>query len=218
MRKRSKKVCSLVLIMALCVSWLHPINANAALNYVQNWNDGGNINFQYNLSAGNFGVSWSNTGLSRFTCGLGWSAPVARNKVIGYNVGAFQCSSYSPAFIGVYGWSRNPSVEFYIIDIYGGYRPSGGTYKGTVSSDGGQYSIYQTMKYSQPSINGTTTFPQYWSVRNSSNSIGQNHTITVANHFNAWARLGMHLGDIVYMAFVCEGFNSPSGYANATVW
>ncbi len=218
MSKNFRKVLSFVMAAVLCFSLLIPIKANAgALNFVQNWSSGGNINFQYNLGTGNFSVAWSNAGSSNFVCGLGWS-PGVYNRIIGYNVGAFQCTANSPAFMTVYGWTRNQLVEYYIVEIFGGYRPSG-TYRGTVSSDGGQYTIYHSMRYSQPSIDGTATFPQYWSVRNSSNSIGQNHAVSMKNHADAWGRAGMSLGsNWVNQTFVCEGFNSPNGYANATVW
>ncbi len=216
MSKNLKKVLSFAMAAVLCFSLLVPIKASAT-NFIQNWNDGGNINFSHNGSGGNFSVSWSNAGRNNFVVGQGWS-PGSSNRVMGYNVGAFQPATNSPSFMTVYGWVRGPLAELYIVEIFGGYRPSG-TYRGTVSSDGGQYTIYHSMRYSQPSIDGTATFPQYWSVRNSSNSIGQNHNVTVANHVNAWNRLGMSTASSwVNQTFVCEGFNSPSGYANATTW
>jgi hypothetical protein len=71
----------------------------------------------------------------------------------------------------VYSWSKNPLVEYYIIQDYtrasqfGGGGGAGGGTKGTLTVDGSDYTIYETTRTNEPSIVGTSTFHQYISVR-----------------------------------------------------
>ncbi|KYF81485.1 glycosyl hydrolase, partial [Sorangium cellulosum] len=156
-------------------------------------------------TADGFNVTWSNINNLLGRKGI---RPGTKNTVVNYT------ADYRPngnSYMGVYGWTKGPLIEYYIVDSWGSWRPPGGEgFMGTVTSDGGTYDIYRTQRVNQPSIEGNTTFYQYWSVRKDKRSSG---TITVANHFDAWASKGMNLGSLYEVSMLVEGYQS-SGSAN----
>jgi endo-1,4-beta-xylanase len=164
-------------------------------------------------SGGNYDVSW-NLGSGNLVCGKGWSTGSSSRRV-GYNAGIWQPNGN--AYLTPYGWTRNPLIEYYVVDSWGSWRPPGAASAGTVTSDGGTYDLYRTQRVNAPSIEGTRTFYQYWSVRRTKRPTGSNQTITFANHVNAWASRGWNLGSHDYQIMATEGFQS-SGRSNLTVW
>jgi hypothetical protein len=107
------------------------------------------------------------------------------------------------SFIGIYGWSNNPLVEYYIVeDWYGSGPPTGGGAKqGTLDVDGATYDIYTHTQNNQPSIHGTATFPQFFSVRRTARQCGH---ISISEHFKKWGSLGMNLGKMYEAKILVE--------------
>jgi endo-1,4-beta-xylanase len=191
---------------------------------VQNNGEGTNSGFFYSLFTssgsatmtfpdaatfpGNYAMTWSDVG--DVVGGKGFNPGSA--QVIGYNVGSATGFNY----ISVYGWFTNPLVEYYITEL-GSLFVADATFKGSVSSDGHTYDTYEHEQVNQPSIEGTATFEQYLDAWGGS-SIGSNHTVTTANHFNHWKSLGLPIGTFNYQILATEAFNGASGSVNATVW
>lgn len=176
--------------------------------YYSFWNQGGGGIVAMTLGPdGNYSTTWSNA--TNFTAGKGWAIG-SPNRVIIFT-GSFDGGSNG--FLAVYGWTRNTLIEYYIVENYGAWTPPGGISKGSFASDCGTYDIYETTRTQQPSIDGTQTFQQFWSVRTSKRSSG---TVTFANHVAAWKSKGMILGTLWdYQIMESEGYQS-SGSSTIT--
>lgn len=125
--------------------------------------------------------------------------------------GTFSVSS-GVGLLSVYGWTTNPLVEYYIIEDSSN-PPQQGSVKGTFTSDGSTYTVWENQRVQEPSIQGTATFNQYISIRSSGRSSG---TVTLENHFKQWASYGLNLGTFNYQVVAVESW-SGAGSAQQTV-
>lgn len=166
------------------------------------WKDSGNGTLT--LKPDGFSVDWSGVNDLLGRKGL---RPGSANLVVNYE------ADYQPSgnsYLCIYGWTRNPLVEYYIVDSWGNWRPPGGQgHVGTVTSDGGTYDIYKISK-TGPNIDGNGAFTQYWSVRTAKKTSG---VITIGNHFTAWKNAGMSMGSFYEVSMTVEGYQS-SGKAD----
>jgi endo-1,4-beta-xylanase len=171
------------------------------------WTDGdGQASFTLG-NDGNYRSQWADVG--NWVGGKGWRT--GGPKVVKYS-GSYSATGTS--YLALYGWTRKPLIEYYIVDNWVNYNPStGATRLGSVNTDEGIYDIYRTQRVNKPSIIGTATFYQYWSIRRSKRIGG---IITTKNHFDAWKSNGLVLGSYDYMVLGTEGYRS-SGSSNITV-
>ena len=174
------------------------------------WKDRGNTSMTLN-GGGSFSCSWDNINNALFRKGKKFDCTQTYKEIgdikLDYDV------DYKPngnSYLCVYGWSRNPLVEYYIVESWGTWRPPGAQSKGVITVDGAEYDVYETDRINQPSIDGDTTFKQFWSVRRTKRTSG---TISVTEHFKAWEKMGMKLGKLYEAALNVEGYQS-SGSAN----
>ena len=221
-RGRTRLLLGGACALALTAAIVLPGVANADANQTVTSNSTGTHNgFFYSFweqasgatmtlgAAGNYSLTW-NTAAQNVVAGKGWK-PGSATHTVNYS-GTFSPSGNG--YLSLYGWTTNPLIEYYVVENFGSYNPSSGATKlGSVTTDGSTYDIYRTQRVNQPSIMGTATFYQYWSIRQSHRSSG---TITVANHFNAWKSAGLSLGTMDYQIMATEGYQS-SGSSNITV-
>ncbi|KAI1328980.1 concanavalin A-like lectin/glucanase domain-containing protein [Xylariaceae sp. FL0255] len=181
-----------------------PLEERSNTNYNQDYITGGSVS--YSPGTNEFSVTWNTQ--EDFVVGVGWKP--GSTSPITYS-GSFQVNS-GLGSLSVYGWSTNPLVEYYVMENQVDLS-TGGTQKGTFTSDGGTYAVWENQRVNEPSIEGTSTFNQYISIRQSPRTSG---TVTLENHFNAWASYGMNLGTLDYQVLAVESW-SGSGSASQQV-
>lgn len=178
------------------------------------WNDNQSGSASMTLGPqGNYSTTWNN--VHNFTAGKGWRTGSADRTVCfegTYNGG-------SNGFLAVYGWTKDPLIEYYVVETHGQWTPPGNTggvqFKGEYECDGSIYRAYTARRTNAPSIIGNADFDQYWSVRTNKRSTG---TVPFATHVAAWRSFGMQMGTTWdYQIMESEGYTS-SGNSNITVW
>ena len=162
-------------------------------------------------SGGTFTCEWENINNILFRKGKKFNQTQTHEE-IGNIIVEFGVD-YQPmgnSYLCVYGWTVDPLVEYYIVESWGSWRPPGAVSKGTITIDGDTYDIYETTRWNQPSIKGTATFQQYWSVRRNRRTSG---IVSVSEHFKMWESMGMPMGKMYEVALTIEGYRS-SGWAD----
>jgi len=124
------------------------------------------------------------------------------------------------SYVGIYGWARNPDaekaedrlIEYYIVEDWFGNKwqadttplttnTTGGSVLGSFTMDGAVYNVIRNVRTQKPSIDGTKTFVQYFSIRQTPRQSG---TISVTEHFRQWESLGLRLGKMYEAKFLVE--------------
>lgn len=177
------------------------------------WKDTGDTTFNVDAGAGTFSCEWTNINNALFRRGKKYDCTQTYDQL--GNISIDYGVDYQPdgnSYMCVYGWTRDPLIEYYIVESWGTWRPPGAPVAlGTVTVDGATYDIYKTTRYQQPSIDGTQTFDQYWSVRQTKpagDGTKIEGTISISKHFDAWKKCGLELGKMYEVALTIEGYQS----------
>ena len=201
-------------------------------------NGAGNATMTLNPSTENggaFSVEWSGTINMLARSGKRWGS---NSTVTVQNVGNITSefevewsSNDNVKYVSVYGWGYydkadipsgfTDEIEYYIIQDRGSYNPtSGGKKFGSAKIDGIDYDFYTTDRVQQPSLSGTSTFKQYWSIPSNTSQHRTKGTISISKHFSEWAKVGMKMGRLYEVASMkIESYTGNTGSAkgHATV-
>ena len=228
-----KKVLGVTVLASVILSSV-PFSASAAESLSEKGNTDGydyeyfNMNnagkFTIEPKAGSFSCSWEDVENCIAYMGKKYD-PLQKNCKDMGNVSFSYDLDFSPsgiALFGAYGWTKNPTVEYYIVDGWNEWGPpsiSRTQLSGTAVINGNEYDVFKTFRMNQPDLIGVQTFPQYWSVRKE--NAAQNNTddriegsIDISKHFAAWEAFGFDTsGALDEAMFFVEGCHS-SGTAN----
>lgn len=177
------------------------------------WKDEGDTLFNVEPGGGCFSCEWKDINNALFRRGQKFDCTMTYEEL--GNISLDYGVDYQPdgnSYMCVYGWTREPLIEFYIVESWGSWRPPGAPFPiGSVTVDGAVYDIYKTTRYEQPSIDDIQTFDQYWSVRREKpvpNGTKIEGTISISKHFDAWKKCGLELGKMYEVALNIEGYQS----------
>ena len=162
------------------------------------WKDFGNTTMTLRED-GKFSCSWKNIGNALFRIGKRWNSTQTYKEIGKIKVSyEFEYISNATSRYGIYGWSQNPLIEYYILEDYQGPLP-GSPIIGTFHVDGSNYDIY---KVNLASFDADPLM-QILSIRNKKRKKG---SVSVTEHFKTWETLGVKLGKIYEVTFCVEGY------------
>ena len=169
-----------------------------------------------------FSASWNNSGDYLGRMGFEWGNSGKTYDKFGTITAQFAYTKTGTgggfSYIGIYGWSTNPCVEYYIVDDSFNTFPFNAynaTQKGTVTIDGEVYKLFQnsTSGTGGSRCSGVSNWNQFWSIRQKARQCG---TISVTQHFDAWKAAGMTLGSMLEAKILVE-VGGGSGSVNFPV-
>jgi endo-1,4-beta-xylanase len=170
-----------------------------------------------------FSAAWANSGDFLARIGLEWGNSGKAVSSLGTVTAQFaetktgNAGGYS--YIGIYGWSVNPCIEWYIVDDSFNtmpVNPGSTTNKGTVTIDGGSYILYTrptTGTGGNRCGSSVTSWNQFYSVRKTARTCGQ---ISISDHFSAWSAAGMTLGSVLEASILMEAGGGTGSIAFPT--
>lgn len=174
----------------------------------QIWSNGGSGSLT-TFSTAAFIATWNNSGdyLGR----MGWEFGNSGKAFASYgditaDLAFKKNGSAGPySYVGIYGWSTNPCIEWYIVDDSYSQMPfnTGTPASGTVDLDGGTYNLVKrnTSGTGGNRCGNVSNWDQFYSIRHTGRQCG---TISVTEHFKAWDAKGWKLGNLLEVKILVE--------------
>ncbi|HTQ03058.1 MAG TPA: glycoside hydrolase family 11 protein [Polyangiaceae bacterium] len=160
-----------------------------------------------------FSASWNNSGNYLGRLGFEWGNKPQMYTAFGTITADFAeklsgNSGNQWSYVGIYGWSNNPCIEWYIIDDSFSKMPVNpgnctNMSNSPLTVDGGTYTmcVRNTSGTGGDRCGGAASWNQYYSIRHDNRSCG---TISVTEHFKAWAAAGNNLGNLLEVKVLLE--------------
>jgi hypothetical protein len=175
----------------------------------QIWTNGGPGTIVTYAGIPAFTASWNNSGDYLGRLGFEWGNNGKRYAEYGTITADYVWNKSGSAgqysYLGLYGWSTNPCVEWYIVEDSFHQMPfnTGDQPVGTTEVDGGTYNLVyrHTTGTGGDRCGGAGSWDQFYSIRLEGKRCG---TITVSDHFDAWAAQGWNLGNMLEVKIVVE--------------
>jgi len=199
-------------------------SGNTQIHY-EMWTNGGsqgsNKLIWYGADKGGgaaYRAEWANPndylGRIGYYWGSGGKYTTYKNIYVDFNYtrsGRSTAGDYS--YIGIYGWTKSPLVEYYVVEDWFGNQwqsdtspittsTTQGSVQGTFTVDGSTYQVVKNTRTNEPSIEGDrSTFTQYFSIRQTQRKCG---TISLTEHFKQWEKMGLNMGNMYEAKFLTE--------------
>jgi hypothetical protein len=179
----------------------------------QIWSNAGSGQLTTYTGVPAFTASWNNSGNYLGRLGFEWGNKPAKYDTFGTISADFAekltgSSGGQWSYVGIYGWSTNPCIEWYIIDDSFSKMPVNpgncqNMSNSPLSVDGGSYTlcVRNTTGTGGDRCGGAGSWNQYYSIRHDNRTCG---TISVTEHFKAWSAAGHDLGNLLEVKVLME--------------
>lgn len=156
--------------------------------FIASWNNSGDY-------LGRLGFEWGNSGKA-FSAYGDITADLAFKK---------NGTGGPYSYVGMYGWSTNPCIEWYIVDDSYSAMPfnTGTAPSGTADLDGATYNLVKrnTTGTGGNRCGNVSAWDQFYSIRHTGRQCG---TISVSEHFKLWDAKGWKLGNLLEVKILVE--------------